>query len=457
MQHLSSEQEEILIYDASVEEIDEVEEVEALDETEASGTSEVYSRSELRQRLYAALRTDSDLEAFCADYFPIVHQRFSNGMDRQAKLTLLLTMADAEVLVASLNSAEHARHAAATPAASRQPRDAGLRSQANETPSAEEAALERQRERRIKLGQLTEDLDAQLHDLRRRQSYGYGLQVDQEIADRYVLHEQLDGKGITEIWRAYDRSRGCSVALKALRGKHARDRSKVERFSFGARILEELRHPGIVRVLDAPREWEGIYYFILEYLPGGSLSQAVLKRQISRRSAFEAACRAGLALAATHQQGVVHRDLCPRKILLDRNQEIRITGFDLAAREGSAPGLDFLTPVSYSTFVCSEPSYVAPELMRRGIAVADRRSDVFALAMILTFVILGRDPTEEELVDRAALLRETRAPGGLSAVLSRALSSRPELRYPEIVTLDAALRSAVAADPEYAEWIAAAY
>lgn len=62
-------------------------------------------------------------------------------MDRQAKLTLLLTMADAEVLVASLNSAEHARHAAATPAASRQPRDAGLRSQANETPSAEEAAL----------------------------------------------------------------------------------------------------------------------------------------------------------------------------------------------------------------------------------------------------------------------------------------------------------------------------
>lgn len=393
------------------------------------------TRAELRQRLETLLWTDSLLDGFCLDHFPEVFRLFTNGMDRVQKTNLLLVRTDLSALLAALV------RGGTTPQSRFEDR---------------EVELQRQREQLILHGRSTQEIDARLRDVRKQRRDGPSLEVEQVLDKRYVLHERLNDTGLAQVFRAYDRTRENPVALKTLRGKYARDPSKVERFVHGARVLEALRHPHILRLLDAPKEDQGRLFFVVEYLPGGSLRQAVLTKQIDRTTAFHAVMDVCRAMEAAHQQGFVHRDLGPAKMLLDRHGGGHIAGFDLAARLIASPDMSEAGSFSVKRLDCSDAVYVAPELRLGGTQNADRRSDLFSIAMVLCFVFLGRELSEEEIADRATLLQQTGAPAELQLVIGQALSSRRETRQRSLAEFEKQLLAVFATYPACQSWLSLA-
>lgn len=406
--------------------------------------SPMYSLSKLRKLVNRVLQTDSDFEAFCLDFFPEVRQEFANSMDRTQKTSLLLIKVPQEKLLACLRSAVPEGMSLAEASVTQEPPQEPL-------PVDEVADLKRERERRIKHGEPTDEIDRRLNELRRQHRHGRLRKVDEVIDGRYALHEKLDDRGLAQVWRAYDRNRSRTVALKLLRGKHALDRSKIDRFFHGANVIERLRHPGIIRIHDGPRSSEGgEFFFILEYLPGGSLSEAVTQGRISRLAGVNIILSVCEALADAHRHGVIHRDIGPRKILLDGSGGTRLTGFDLSVCTEESFG--DLSRITITELPCSDPTYVSFEQQRGGMKAADVRSDLFSLAMVMVFILLGRELTENDLADRRSMLATVQAPQPLRAILSRALSGAPTARHRSVWEFIYEIRS-LSTDEEYSRWL----
>lgn len=395
-----------------------------------------YPKRQLRQLIMHALRTDAELDALCCDYFQSVYARFSSGMDRQHKLTLLIsTVAPGDLLRALRQVAADVVanfEAAFSPSDAAQPA-LGL-----------EEDLDREREQLIKAGQPTAAIDRQLRERQRAQREGQVLREEDVLADRFVLHEVLDSRGLSEVWRAYDRERKQRVALKILRGKYRRDRSQCERFKNGYRILDELRHPGILRTLAPPCEDRGVLFYVVEFRDGGSLAQAIAGGGLSPGVAQALILEAAEAIDAAHQQGYVHGDLNPQKILLGRGPVGRaqtvVTGFDLAVRVTSPEEDPSQSLFSHSGFVSSNRLYAAPERFR-GLGIAEPRSDLLSLALIFAAALHGQEPsdTDEEPFERERYVSELSAPEALKQVLLRAVSFKPSARQRSVAELREAI------------------
>lgn len=141
----------------------------------------------------------------------------------------------------------------------------------------EKTTLERERERRIRQGLTTADIDQRLRALSRERRLGRVLEAETVLGSRYVLHQMHGSGGLGEVWRAYDRQKRGNVAVRVLRGKHARDPSKVERFCFGGQVMAALRHPAIPCVLSPPVSMDDLTYFVMEYVESVDLLRAVVQ------------------------------------------------------------------------------------------------------------------------------------------------------------------------------------
>src|SRR5262249_52912633 len=146
---------------------------------------------------------------------------------------------------------------------------------------------------------------------------------------RYKLLNQIGRGGFSIVWRALDESSGQPVAVKVLQGKYRNDASRRGRFFRGARVMAQLRHPNIPRIVQANGEDAGCYFFVMEYLGNGDFRQAIVKKRLSRDKAGEILFQVATALHYAHTQGAVHRDVKPSNILLAADDSARLTDFDL--------------------------------------------------------------------------------------------------------------------------------
>jgi formylglycine-generating enzyme required for sulfatase activity len=298
--------------------------------------------------------------------------------------------------------------------------------------------LERARQRKQSLrdaGIGTDDVDREILELRRKLRGGGQLRAGDALGDgRYLLVKQVGRGGFSVVWEAFDRAEQRRVAIKVLHQHLASDPQRRERFFRGARMMLDLKHPAVVRVLDPREEDESFCYFVMELVPGGNLREAVLAQRVKRDSVLPLILQVGKALAEAHRKQLVHRDIKPANILLDEQGNAKLTDFDLVGAHDTTGGT--------RTGALGTVVYAAPECLDRP-QDATARADVFGLGMTTIFCLAGHDLSMDTLVDRAGALAQLDCPESVRKVLERAVEWKQERRFADAAEMVDALRGAL--------------
>src|SRR5690606_18608303 len=131
------------------------------------------------------------------------------------------------------------------------------------------------------LGEDTREIHEEIKALRRSLRMGRPLHRGDVLDDRFVVLDQLGAGGFATVWRALDQTTDAPVALKVLHAQHAHNAERRERFFRGARIMSQLDHPNIVKIIE-PWASDGEYeYFVMQYVAGGTLRDVVLTGRLS--------------------------------------------------------------------------------------------------------------------------------------------------------------------------------
>jgi len=264
---------------------------------------------------------------------------------------------------------------------------------------------------------------------------------------RYEIMQEIGRGGMALVYQAYDRVHRRVVALKVLPPYFEHDLFLLRRFLREGEAASRLRHPHIVRVYEAG-EADGVHYIAMEYLPGGSVADALQRygRPFDLHTAADIIIQIAAALDYAHEWGVLHRDLKPSNILLDGRGRAALSDFGIAKVAGHST----LTP---ARTLLGTVLYMSPE-QARGRRDLDRRSDVYSLGVILYEMLTGRPPFQGE--HEAVILRQIlddppprprklnpTIPPAVERVILTALRKDREHRYATAGQLAMALRAAL--------------
>ncbi len=207
------------------------------------------------------------------------------------------------------------------------------------------------------------------------------------ISGRYSLEREI-GRGATgTVWLGRDEVLGRNVALKRIGLLPGTDQTDLARAEREAQLSARLAHPHVLGVYDAVVDGESeSHWLVMEYVDGADLGRLVRDRgPLTPDQAAPLLAQAADALAAAHAAGIVHRDVKPSNILLDRAGQVKIADFGIARLASDAT-------LTQTGFVLGSPAYLAPEVAAGGRA--DEAADVWSLGATLVHVLTGRPPYE---------------------------------------------------------------
>ncbi len=193
------------------------------------------------------------------------------------------------------------------------------------------------------------------------------------------------------VYRSHDLVTGESVALKVLKNS-VEGTADVPRFVREARVLAELRHPGIVRYIAHGTTLAGELYLAMEWLDGEDLAQRLERAPLSLAESVRVATSVADTLAVLHGRGIVHRDIKPENLFLVGGDITRVKLLDLGlVRQGRTQR------ATQEGVLLGTPGYMSPEQVR-GAREIDARADIFALGCVLFECLVGHCPFENENV-----------------------------------------------------------
>src|ERR1035441_5027102 len=212
------------------------------------------------------------------------------------------------------------------------------------------------------------------------------------LGGRYRIIGLLGRGGMGEVYRATDLTLGQSVALKFLPAEASHDQRLLERFHGEVRVARLVSHPNVCRVYDIG-EVEGVPFISMEYVDGEDLASLLLRiGRLPADKVAEMSRKLCLGLAAAHDRGVIHRDLKPQNVMIDKRGEVVIMDFGLAAISDQLSGAEVRN---------GTPAYMAPEQLKGTGATA--KSDIYALGLVLYELFTGKRPYEcksvQQLID----------------------------------------------------------
>jgi hypothetical protein len=262
----------------------------------------------------------------------------------------------------------------------------------------------------------------------------------------YRVEALIDRGGMGVVYRAFDLRLKRTVALKLMTPELAADDRFRDRFVRESELAMSLEHPNVVPIHDAG-EGDGRLYLAMRLVEGTDLRQLLrAEGALEPRRALDICRQIAHALDAAHIRGLVHRDVKPSNVLLDRNEHVYLADFGLTRRLEDQ-GVQAGDGRSVGT-----PAYLAPEQIEGGSV--DGRADVYSLGCLLFECITGQEPFPrdsqlavawahlEEEPPRASAL-DSGLSGGIDDVIGRAMAKDPDNRYPTCAALVAAAENAL--------------
>lgn len=272
--------------------------------------------------------------------------------------------------------------------------------------------------------------------LRKRVS---SLLVGRRINDRYKIIEKVGGGGMADVYLARDVILERYVAVKILRLDFANDEEFIRRFHREAQSATSLVHPNIVNIFDVGEEDDNIYYIVMEYVNGETLKQYIQNHSpIPVDKAADLMKQLTSAIKHAHRNNIIHRDIKPQNILIDKKGNVKITDFGIATALTS-------TTITHTNSMLGSVHYISPEQARG--TVATKKSDIYSLGIVFFEMLTGRLPFSGESAVSIALKHlqdETPSPKrwnpsipqSVENIILKATVKDPFYRYDDVEELE---------------------
>ncbi len=268
---------------------------------------------------------------------------------------------------------------------------------------------------------------------------------------QYEILELIGRGGMGAVYKAIQKSMGRPVALKILAPQHAANPSFASRFAQEAKTLAEVSHPNIVAVYDFGQT-ESYYFLTMEFVDGVNLRQAMNAGRLTPEQAMAIVPPICQALQFAHERGIVHRDIRPENLLLDKEGHVKIADFGIVRlmRKEAEPYSPSTSKSSTSSdmtghSVLGTPQYMAPE-QRDAHSEVDHQADIYSLGVVLYEMLTGEVPDKNLAAPSTKVQIDVR----LDSIVLRAIQQQPELRYQTAAefrtTVDTFVSNAQAAD-----------
>ena len=268
---------------------------------------------------------------------------------------------------------------------------------------------------------------------------------------RYQITGELGRGAMGVVYRGVDPALDRHVAIKVIAARFAGAHVPIEeleaRFLREAKVSAKISHPGVVTVFDAGREGDSLY-LVMELVDGDSLGDRMARGQYpTMPEALELIAQVAEALGAAHAMGVVHRDVKPANIMINRAGRVKVTDFGVAKAVGEG------TDLTRTGTVVGSPAYMAPEQVRG--ETVDGRADLFSLGVVMYELLLRRKPFPADtlttlifqiLNDDPLAKPEQLAPLGdeTAAFLRTCLTKDPKQRVPDAASFASGARALIA-------------
>jgi WD40 repeat protein/predicted Ser/Thr protein kinase len=249
----------------------------------------------------------------------------------------------------------------------------------------------------------------------------------------YDLLEEIARGGMGIVYKARQRGLERIVAVKMILAGGLAGKEFVQRFRTEASAAAILQHPHIVAIHDVGVH-EGRHYFSMDYVDGQSLAQLVGQQPLPGRKAAGYAENIARAIHYAHEHGILHRDLKPSNVLIDANDQPRITDFGLAKR------LDGESSLTMSGQVLGSPNFMPPEQAGAKRGKVSPSSDVYAIGGILYYLLTARAPFQADSWEHTITqvlnaepvsprLLNPSVPRDLETITLKCLEKEPSRRY----------------------------
>jgi len=253
------------------------------------------------------------------------------------------------------------------------------------------------------------------------------------LADRYEVIEVVGSGASAVTWRGHDRRLDRQVAIKILRREGQQDAAYVERFEREARTSASVSSGNVVNVFDVGRQ-DGWLYLVMQFVDGEDLKHMIVRRgPIPADEARDIARQILTGLAAIHRAGILHRDIKPQNVLVDRNGVVRVADFGIAQTAVDSGLTTAGTTVGTA-------AYMAPEQAQAG--PLSEATDIYAVGVVLYEMLTGALPYERPtaMATMLAHIQEEppppsqRAPGQrippqLDGIVLQAMAKNPGDRF----------------------------
>lgn len=218
--------------------------------------------------------------------------------------------------------------------------------------------------------------------------------IGRSLSGRYKIVRAIGGGGMAHVYLARDMILDRDVAIKVLRFDFAGEDEFLRRFQREAQAASSLAHPNIVNIYDVGEE-DNIHFIVMEYVDGMTLKEYIQQfSPVPYETVIDIMRQMTAAVAFAHQHSIIHRDVKPHNMLIDRDGIVKMTDFGIAMAMSA-------TSITQTNAVLGSVHYISPEQARGGMAT--KKSDIYALGIVMYELLTGKLPFSGESAVSIAL------------------------------------------------------